>query len=187
MQVAAPLAVLAGLGLDIVATRWAPAAWAITTVALLVPLAYSVPAYTARSADRVSELTSADRRYVVADEVADAVAAMTDPDERVAVLWTNAAIHWHADHACLPDTCGSSRSRTSRGASATARGMITGPDPPAVVVVATRPGSLDPDGDVAEALATQYQLVDVVAGNRVYRLRPTLPEEASVPLVLCPC
>ena len=30
-------------------------------------------------------------------------------------------------------------------------------------------------------LATRYRLVDVVAGNRLYRLRPTLPEEASVP------
>ncbi len=35
----------------------------------------------------------------MADEVADAVAAITDPDERVAVLWTNAAIHWYADRA----------------------------------------------------------------------------------------
>ena len=109
MQVAAPLALLAALGIDLLAERWAPAAWALGGAALLVPLAYSLPAYTARTADRVSELTSADHRYVVADEVADAVAAITDPDERVAVLWANAAIHWHADRASASGTCGSSR------------------------------------------------------------------------------
>ena len=59
--------------------------------------------------------------------------------------------------------------------------MITGPDPPAAVVVATRLASLDPDGDVAAALETRYQLVDVVADNRIYRLRPALPEQPSVP------
>ena len=39
----------------------------------------------------------------------------------------------------------------------------------------------DADGKLARTLATRYRLVDVVAGNRIYRLRPTLPEEVSVP------
>jgi hypothetical protein len=34
---------------------------------------------------------------------------------------------------------------------------------------------------VADALATRYQLVDVVAGNRIYRLRPALPAPVPVP------
>jgi hypothetical protein len=34
---------------------------------------------------------------------------------------------------------------------------------------------------VADALVTRYQLVDVVGGNRLYRLRPALPAQASVP------
>ena len=67
------------------------------------------------------------------------------------------------------------------GAAAAARGTITGPDPPAVVVIATRLASLDPDGEVAGALATRYELVDVVEGDRIYRLRPALPAQASVP------
>ena len=43
LQVAAPLVLLAALGIDLVATRWAPAAWALGAVAVLVPLAYSLP------------------------------------------------------------------------------------------------------------------------------------------------
>ena len=99
MQLAAPLALLAALGIDLVGSRWAPVAWVLVGAAVLAPLAYSVPVYATRSPDRVSQLTSKDQRYVVADEVADAVDAITDPDDRVAVLWTNAAIHWNADRA----------------------------------------------------------------------------------------
>jgi 4-amino-4-deoxy-L-arabinose transferase-like glycosyltransferase len=181
LQVAAPLVLLAALGIDLVATRWAPAAWALGAVAVLVPLAYSFPTYAARTADRVSELTSADHRYVIADEVADAVAAMTEPDDRVAVLWTNAAIHWYADRASPFRHMWFEPLENFSGAAAAARGTITGPDPPAVVVIATRLASLDPDGEVAGALATRYELVDVVEGDHIYRLRPALPAQASVP------
>ena len=73
VQVAAPLALLTALGLDLVAARWRAAAWVLGAAALVVPLAYSTPAYTAPTADRVSELTSADPRFVAADEVGDAV------------------------------------------------------------------------------------------------------------------
>jgi hypothetical protein len=181
LQVAAPLAVLAALGIDFIAERWAPAAWALGAAAVLVPLVYSMPAYAARTDERVSELTSADRRYVIADQVADAVAAMTEPDDRVAVLWTNAAIHWHADRASPFRHMWFEPLENFPGAAAAARGVITGPDPPAAVVIATPVESLDPDGDVADALATRYQLVDVVAGNRIYRLRPALPAPVPVP------
>jgi 4-amino-4-deoxy-L-arabinose transferase-like glycosyltransferase len=181
LQVAAPLAVLAALGIDFIAERWAPAAWALGAAAVLVPLVYSMPAYAARTDERVSELTSADRRYVIADQVADAVAAMTEPDDRVAVLWTNAAIHWHADRASPFRHMWFEPLENFPGAAAAARGVITGPDPPAAVVIATPVESLDPDGDVADALATRYQLVDGVAGNRIYRLRPALPAPVPVP------
>jgi hypothetical protein len=181
LQLAPPVALLAALGIDLVAERWAPAAWVLVAAAVLVPLAYSFPAYTTRSPDRVSELTSADQRYVVADEVADAVDAITDPDDRVAVLWANAAIHWHADRASPFRHMWFEPLENFPGAAAAARKTITGADPPAVVVIATRLESLDPDGEVADALVTRYQLVDVVGGNRIYRLRPALPAQASVP------
>jgi 4-amino-4-deoxy-L-arabinose transferase-like glycosyltransferase len=181
LQLAPPLTLLAALGVDLVAERWAPAAWVLVAAAVLVPLAYSFPVYTTRSPDRVSELTSADRRYVVADEVAGAVAAMTGPEDRVAVLWTNAAIHWHADRASPFRHMWFEPLENFPGAAAAARATMTGPDPPAVVVVATPVASLDPDGEVAEALVTRYRLVGVVGGNRIYRLRSALPAQASVP------
>ena len=115
----------------------------------------------------MSELTSADHRYVIADEVADAVAAMTEPDDRVAVLWTNAAIHWYADRASPFRHMWFEPLENFSGAAAAARGTITGPDPPAVVVIATRLASLDPDGEVAGALAA-------VRARRCRRRRPHL-------------
>ena len=187
MQVAAPLVLLAGLGIDLVAERWAPAAWALGGAALLVPLAYSLPAYTARTADRVSELTSADHRYVVADEVADAVAAITDPDERVAVLWTNAAIHWYADRASAFRHMWFEPLENLPGAAATARGVITGPDPPAAVVVATRPGLAGSRrrrgrgaGDPVPARGRRGRQSHLPVASRLARA-------ALRPVVLCPC
>ena len=47
--------------------------------------------------------------------------------------------------------------------------------------MATEPTAFDPDGQIARLLARRYRLVDVVAGNRIYRLRPALPEQPSVP------
>ena len=136
------------------------------------------PVYTARTADRVSELTSADHRYVIADEVADAVAAMTEPDDRVAVLWTNAAIHWYADRASPSGTCGSSRSRTSpvprppredhRGGSS---GRRRDRDAAGIAGSGRRGG---------RGARHAYELVDVVEGDRIYRLRPAFAQ-ASVP------
>ncbi len=182
VQVAAPLALLAALGLDLVATRWRAAARVLGAVALVVPLAYSIPVYTARTADRVSELTSADPRHVAAQEVGEAVAAITEPDERVAVLWTNAAIYWYADRASPFRHMWFAPLRDFEGAAEIARATIIGPGPPpAAIVVATEPTAFDPDGQIARLLARRYRLVDVVAGNRIYRLRPALPEQPSVP------
>jgi len=179
MQLAGPLALLAALGIDLVASRWAPLARVLMPAAVLVPLAFSFPVYTTRSPDRVSALTSRDQRYVVAEEVARAVDAITDPDDRVAVLWTNAAIHWYADRASPFRHMWFEPLENFPGAADAARSTITGDDPPPVVVVATPLEWLDPHGEVAEALLTRYQLLDVVGGNRIYQLR-----RAAMP---CPC
>jgi hypothetical protein len=181
VQVAAPLALLAALGLDLVAQRWIALAWVLGTAAIVVPLAYSFPVYTADSPDRVSELTSADPRYVSADDVADTVAVITEPNDRVAVLWTNPAIHWYADRASPFRHMWFAPLRDFDGAADVARATILGPDPPEVIVVVTEPSAFDRDGAIARTLATRYRLVDVVDGNRIYQLRTALPAPASVP------
>ena len=187
VQVAAPLVLLAALGLDLVAARWRAAAWALGAVALAVPLVYSTPVYTARTADRVSELTSADPRYVAADEVGEAVAAITEPGERVAVLWTNAAIHWYADRASPFRHMWFAPLRDFDGAAEAARATITGPGAsPAAIVVATEPRPSIRRRDRPDAR-------DPLPPRRCRGRQPHLPAASRLargglrPVVLCPC
>jgi hypothetical protein len=109
------------------------------------------------------------------------VATISRPDDRLAVLWANAAIYWHADRAPAFRYLWLDPLSQIEGAAAAARATITGDDPPETVVVATSPEKLDPAGQVLVALATRYALVHHVGVIGIYRLRTALPAMAPMP------
>jgi hypothetical protein len=176
VQLAAPLVLLAAMGIDALAARSTALAGAAVALALTIPLAYAAPVYTARTNTRASELSSRDARIVSAEEVGRYVRSITEPEDRIAVLWTNAALYWHADRAPAFRYMWWRPLSHIRGAAAAARATITGANPPAVVVVATNVRQLDPDGDVQRALDDRYVLARTIEGVPVYRLRSPPPE-----------
>ena len=93
----APLALLGALALDALAVRSRPIAIAATGAVVAGTLALSAPVYLAGTNDEVAEQTFGDPRVPVADDLGRAVAAITEPHERIAVLWGNVGVYWHAD------------------------------------------------------------------------------------------
>jgi hypothetical protein len=178
VQLAAPLVLFAAVGLDALAARSTLLAGAALALALAIPLAYATPVYTAGTNTRVSELTTHDPRILSAEDVGQYVRSITGPDDRMAVLWTDAALYWHADRAPAFRYMWWRPLTRIRGAAAAAQSTITGADPPAVVVVATNVAQLDPHGDVQRALDERYRRTGTVDGVAVYRLR-SQPSAAS--------
>ena len=97
VQLIAPLALLGALALDALAVRSRPIAIAATGAVVAGTLALSAPVYLAGTNDEVAEQTFDDPRVPAADDLGRAVAAITEPHERIAVLWGNVGVYWHAD------------------------------------------------------------------------------------------
>ncbi len=119
----------------------------------------------------ISRATTADARVVSAAPVGAALAAATTPDERVYVIWANAAVYWHADRAPAFRYLWYRGVELIPGAREDVRALFAGPAPPAAVAVYQEPDALDPTGTVARALAERYDRLPDVAGVPVYRLR----------------
>lgn len=134
-------------------------------------LALASPAYLASSGVEISRLTLDDRRVEVARTIGDYVERVTDPADRVAVLWANAGVYWYADRTPAFRYLWLGPLSQIDGAAASARAVITGPDPPTVVVVCTKLDELDPDGEVAAALRLRYRPVLRVGPYPIYQLR----------------
>jgi hypothetical protein len=181
MQVAAPLCLLAALGIDAIAELAPRRAILAAMLAVAVTLVVSTPVYLASSGRKVSEMTLDDRRVQLSRPIGRLVADLTRPDDRVAVVWADAAVYWYADRTPAFRYLWLGPLSQIRGAAAAARATITGPDPPAVVVITTRRAELDPDGEVARTLADRYALARHVGPYPVYVLRSALPRDGAVP------
>ena len=174
MQLAAPLVLLAAIGLDAVAGVSKALAVGLGVLALAIPLAYAEPVYLAPTNARASLLSSRDDRIVIAGAIGDYVRSVTRPSDRIAVLWDDASVFWHADRPPAFQYMWWRPLSEIRGAAERARATITGPDPP-VVVVAEDAAMLDPRGDVRRTLAERYVELTVIGGVPVYGLRAVLP------------
>jgi 4-amino-4-deoxy-L-arabinose transferase-like glycosyltransferase len=175
VQLAAPLVLLAALGLDSVARSSTGLAVGLGAAALVVPLAFASPVYVASTNARASGLTTRDARVLSARAIGNYIRTISRPDDEMAVLWTNAALYWEADRAPAFQYMWWRPLSQIRGAAAAARATITGPHPPAVVVVVTNIAELDRSGAVSRTLDERYQLAQIVDGVPVYRLRGSLP------------
>jgi 4-amino-4-deoxy-L-arabinose transferase-like glycosyltransferase len=181
MQLVAPLCLLAAMGVEAIAARSGRAAVVATAVVVGATLVVSLPVYLASSGTKVSEMTLDDRRVQLAKPIGRLIAGLTGPDDRIAAVWANAAVYWYADRTPAFRYLWLGPLSQIHGAAATARGTITGPDPPTAVVITTKPSELDPRGEVARALADRYVLVRHVGPYPVYVLRSALPRDAPVP------
>ena len=181
MQLVAPLCLLGAMGVEAIAARSWRASVLATAVVVGATLVVSLPVYLASSGTKVSEMTLDDRRVQLAKPIGRLIAGLTGPDDRVAAVWANAAVYWYADRTPAFRYLWLGPLSQIRGAAATARATITGPNPPTAVVITTKPSELDPHGEVTRALADRYVLVRHIGPYPVYVLRSALPREAPVP------
>lgn len=181
VQLIAPLALLAAIGIDSLITRSPSLGVGTALVAVVATLLLAAPVYLASTDTEAADLAFHDRRVTAARAIGEYIADTTDRDDRVAVLWANAAVSWYADRTPAFRYLWLGPLSQIDGAAADARAVITGTDPPEVVVINTKLGELDPDGDVARALAQRYRLVRWVGPYPIYRLSSTsLPEAPAV-------
>jgi hypothetical protein len=170
VQLAAPLTVLAALGLDALAELGSGLLIAAGVLVLTIPLAYATPIYRASSDEKASLLSNRDERIVISGALGDYVRSITPPGEPIAVLWADASVYWHADRPPAFQYMWWRPLSEIRGAGARARATITGPNPP-MVVVAEDLSMLDRGGDVRRALAERYVRLTIIGGVPVYGLR----------------
>jgi 4-amino-4-deoxy-L-arabinose transferase-like glycosyltransferase len=168
LQLVPPLAVLAAATLVQNGRRLV----AVAAAALAVVVAFSAEVYAERDAQRISALTSGDTRLASAAAVGRALVEQSAPGDRIYVIWANAAVYWYA-----PDRRPAFRYlwylnvQRIPGAAAAVRDILTGPAPPRAIAVYQLPGGIDPSGAVERTLRDRYDLVRLVDGVPVYRLR----------------
>jgi hypothetical protein len=171
VQMIAPLGLLAAIGVDTLLARAPSLGVGVALGALIATLLLAAPVYLASSDTEAADLAFRDRRVTAARSIGEYIAVTTDPDARVAVLWANAAVSWYSDRTPAFRYLWLGPLSQIDGAAADARAVVTGADPPEVVVINTELAALDPEGDVALALARRYRLVRWVGPYPIYRLR----------------
>ncbi len=172
VQLLAPLAAAGGVGLDDLVGRWPQPIRRVGLAALVaLPLLAALPVYLASTPELASLRSSNDERLLQAEPMGAAIAAATDPDDPIQVLWANAAVFWHADR--IPRT----RYLWYRGIERIPGGRegiveaFEGDEPPVAVAGYQPVDALDIDGRVQATLDDRYDLVGEIDGAPLWLLR----------------
>jgi 4-amino-4-deoxy-L-arabinose transferase-like glycosyltransferase len=181
LQLAAPLALLAGFGVQRIWETRSRAAAATAAAAGAATIALTVPLWLDGGAAQAREIWPNDPHLVADKAVAAYVRAHTLPGQRVQVLWGAAGVYFLADRPpalrymwrrpieSAPDALAQVRRLIARGV-------------PAVVVLAQPPSAADPSGRTARLLDARYRLAAVVSGVRLLTPRHGLTKPSvSVP------
>ncbi len=170
IQLAAPLAVLAGVGgARLLETRHrlvliACAGLAAGTLAVTLPQWFRGPAGQARAVFQDAHLAHD-------AAVVDYVRAHTRPGQRIFVMWAAADIYYLADREPAVRYMWYRNIQSIPGALREAQDALRGPHPPALVIRIHPPGMLDKSGISQRLLARDYRLVATVEGVPIYAPR----------------
>jgi 4-amino-4-deoxy-L-arabinose transferase-like glycosyltransferase len=171
VQLAPPLAVLAGVGLaDVIARRRGLAAGVATGLALWA-LVVTVPLWFESPREQAAQVFPQDAHLQVDGAVADYVRAHTAPGDRIFVMWAAANVYYLADREPAVPYMWFRNIESIPGALDRVRKALASPDRPALVVVEQPPGAIDASGRTGELLNTYYKRAAVVQGVPVYRER----------------
>lgn len=166
LGLAPALAAVAGVGLARAPRSVAVGACVLTALSV----ALSLPVYTATP--RLASLRSSDDvRLLSAPAVGRYVRDHADPDDRLQVIWANAAVYYYAGLRPGVRELWYRGIEFIPGARARARERFAGSDPPRFVAVYHDPGALDETGTVQRVLDERYDLVATIDGVPIYRLR----------------
>jgi hypothetical protein len=126
-------------------------------------LAVTAPLWFATGPAQARAIWPRDRHLAHSERIASYVRARTRPDDRIYVLWAGADLYYLADRRPALRYLWYRNVERIDGALASARRMLAARRP-ALVVVAQRPGTIDPSGATAEILRRKYRLAARVEG-----------------------
>jgi 4-amino-4-deoxy-L-arabinose transferase-like glycosyltransferase len=171
VQLAAPLSILAAVGVRQLLVHRRPLATAACGAAALATLVLTAPLWFASGSAQARAIWPEDRRLVYSEAVASYVRAHTGPDERVYVLWAGADVYYLADRRPATRYMWFRNVASIEGALAATRRMLAA-HPPALVVLMQRPETIDPTGATARILRQRYRVAARVEGVRILEPRP---------------
>ena len=139
----------------------------VAAVAAAIPLVLALPVYLADPIT-ASERSTNDPRVISAIPVGNAVARMTGADDRIQVLWANAAVYWYADRIPATRYLWYRNIERIPGGREAVVDAFAGPDKPAVAVGYQPVAALDVDGVIQRELDADYVRTEV-SGQPIWR------------------
>jgi 4-amino-4-deoxy-L-arabinose transferase-like glycosyltransferase len=172
VQLLPPFALFAGIGGVWLWENTSPKRGLIVVAAAAgIPLIAALPIYLASSPELASARSTNDPRVISAITVGNQIGQLTTPDQRIQVLWANAAIYWYADRIPATRLLWYRNIERIPGASEHVVDVVTGPTPPTVVVGYQPVNALDPSGKIQAVLDAVYTQTPV-DGIPVWRKNP---------------
>jgi hypothetical protein len=143
----------------------------VIAIAAAIPFVAALPVYFASSPEVASARSTNDPRVISAITVGNQVASMTGYDDRIQVLWANAAIYWYADRIPATRYLWYRNIERIPGGRQGVVDAFTGDTPPKVAVGYQPVDALDIDGQIQSVLDQQYEEIEV-DGQPVWHLTP---------------
>jgi hypothetical protein len=171
IQLAAPLSILAAVGLRELMTERRPLATAACGAAALATLIVTVPLWFAGGPAQARAIWPKDGRLVHSAAVADYVRTHTAPNERIFVLWAGADVYYLADRRPALPYMWYRNVESIDGALASARQLLAARKP-ALVVLVQGPDTLDSSGMTGRILRRKYRVATLVEGVPILEVRP---------------
>ena len=107
----------------------------VVALAAGIPLIAALPVYFASSPALASARSTNDPRVISAITVGNRIGQLTTPDQRIQVLWANAAVYWYADRIPATRFLWYRNIERIPGASQHVVDVFTGATPPTVAVL----------------------------------------------------
>ena len=171
IQLAAPLSILAAVGLRELIVVRRPLASAACGAAALTTLIVTVPLWFAGGPAQARAIWPKDGRLVHSAAVADYVRTHTAPNDRIFVLWAGAEVYYLADRRpALPYMW--YRNVESIDTALTSARRLLARRKPALVVLVQGPDTIDSSGITGRILRRKYRIATFVEGVPILEVRP---------------
>jgi Dolichyl-phosphate-mannose-protein mannosyltransferase len=172
VQLAAPLSILAAVGVRELLVDRRPLATATCVAAAVATVALTVPLWFASESAQARAIWPKDHRLVRSKAVASYVRAHTRPDQPIYVLWAGAEVYYLADRPPATKYMWYRNVQSIDGALASTRRWLAA-RVPALVVLMQPPEKIDPSGATTHILRRKYRLAARVEGVPILEPRPS--------------
>jgi hypothetical protein len=169
IQLAPPLALLAGIGVARVLERRAGLVAGICAGVALWGLAATVPLWFDSPAAQAGHVFPNDGHLQHDAAVIAYVRAHSSPSDRIFVMWSAANVYYLSDRAPAVRYMWYRNIQAIPGALGEVHAALAGGDRPLLVVAEQSPAALDPGGETARLLAAHYHQVASIDGVVIYR------------------